>query len=106
MVANKNDNVTEQVQIYEKQFFKTFKKAAKSVRDDLEQRLKEIPIRFSTSFRAKESKSLEKKLINEELGHLSIDDWLPRNGRSRKADSQLIKDLAGIRISLYFPSDW
>jgi ppGpp synthetase/RelA/SpoT-type nucleotidyltranferase len=79
--------------------------AAEHVRKTLENVLRKQEIKCATVARGKDEESLEKKLFKQfgeqERG---IEELVPHLGT--ECDDHRIKDLAGARVSLYFPSDW
>jgi ppGpp synthetase/RelA/SpoT-type nucleotidyltranferase len=90
---------------YEKTYRRKYADAAESVRKTLVEALYKNGIKHASSARAKDAKSLARKLSHRSSkGPLALKSILPLVGKG--PDAERIKDLAGVRISLYFPSDW
>lgn len=89
---------------YAKRYRRKCADAAEFVRTTLAEALDTQGIKCALSARAKEAKSLARKLRKVRKAPLPLKHLIPFIGTER--DANRVKDLAGARVSLYFPSDW
>lgn len=96
--------MTAAVQEYEKKHFARCEASTKETHAKLDAALGKLEIKCTVTSRTKSPQSLEAKIRKERKGRLRIEALLPELGT--EGDCDRIKDLAGVRVSLYFPSDW
>jgi len=79
-------------------------KAAEFTRTTIAEALDKKGIKYASSARAKDANSLARKLRDLRKASLPLKHLIPLIGTGQDPDR--IRDLAGARVSLYFPSDW
>lgn len=90
---------------YVQKYQKKCADAAEFVRATVAKTLDAQGIKCATSARAKDETSLARKLMKKRR-LFSLEELIPHVGTARDANTNRVKDLAGARVSLYFPSDW
>jgi len=108
MDASSSDAVekkgAEMAREYEEKYYAKCTNDAERVRKTLHDELTKIGIKHVSSSRAKEPPRLKGKIVRLGLTSHKIEDLLPRV--KEESDEHKIMDVAGARISLYFPGDW